>query len=165
MAVKLVQFRDPGLAIPHDEVADITRVGFYPREFYPLDNFSAFQVDWRGDRFATAEHAYQWAKFADVDSKIADQVAATRSPHEAQKLARLHESKQAADWPQIKVAIMTEILRHKLDQNAYVRKKLLQTLALEIVEDSPKDSFWGWGPDRNGQNQLGKIWMLLRSEL
>ena len=27
-----------------------------------------------------------------------------------------------------------------------------------IVEDSPKDDFWGWGPNRNGQNNLGKLW-------
>ena len=34
-----------------------------------------------------------------------------------------------------------------------------------IVEDSPKDSFWGWGPNRDGENQLGKLWMKLREEL
>jgi predicted NAD-dependent protein-ADP-ribosyltransferase YbiA (DUF1768 family) len=36
---------------------------------------------------------------------------------------------------------------------------------LDIVEDSPKDDFWGWGPKRDGRNELGKIWMLLRSQL
>lgn len=34
-----------------------------------------------------------------------------------------------------------------------------------IVEDSPKDSFWGWGESRNGQNNLGKLWMKLREEI
>lgn len=34
-----------------------------------------------------------------------------------------------------------------------------------IVEDSPKDDFWGWRPNRNGQNNLGKLWMKLREEL
>jgi domain of unknown function (DUF1768) len=34
-----------------------------------------------------------------------------------------------------------------------------------IVEDSPKDDFWGWGSNRNGQNNLGKLWMKLREEL
>ena len=34
-----------------------------------------------------------------------------------------------------------------------------------IVEDSPKDNFWGWGKDRTGENHLGKLWMKLRDEL
>ncbi len=33
------------------------------------------------------------------------------------------------------------------------------------MEDSPKDSFWGWGEDRCGQNNLGKLWMKLRDEI
>lgn len=60
---------------------------------------------------------------------------------------------------------MEELLRLKLEQNPYVKRKLLQTKDYEICEDSPKDSFWGIGPNRNGQNQLGKIWMKLRDEL
>jgi predicted NAD-dependent protein-ADP-ribosyltransferase YbiA (DUF1768 family) len=33
-----------------------------------------------------------------------------------------------------------------------------------LVEDSPKDDFWGWGPNKDGCNQLGKVWMKLRGE-
>ena len=46
-----------------------------------------------------------------------------------------------------------------------MKKKLLQTKDYLIVEDSPKDPFWGWGPNRDGNNQLGKLWMKLREEL
>lgn len=53
----------------------------------------------------------------------------------------------------------------KLEQNPYVKKKLLQTKDYLIVEDSPKDAFWGWGPNRDGENQLGKLWMKLRDEI
>ena len=60
---------------------------------------------------------------------------------------------------------MEELLRLKIEQNPYVKKKLLQTEDYLIVEDSPKDSFWGWGPNRDGFNQLGKLWMKLRDEL
>ena len=60
---------------------------------------------------------------------------------------------------------MEEILRAKVKQNPYVKQKLLQTKGYTIVEDSPKDSFWGWGKERDGHNQLGKIWMKIRSEL
>ena len=60
---------------------------------------------------------------------------------------------------------MQDILRHKLQQNPYVEKKLRQTGDKKIVEDSPKDNFWGWGAKRDGKNELGKIWMKLRDEL
>ena len=56
-------------------------------------------------------------------------------------------------------------MRAKLEQNPYVKKKLLETQDYQIVEDSPKDSFWGWGMDRKGENNLGKLWMKLRNEL
>lgn len=28
-----------------------------------------------------------------------------------------------------------------------------------------KDPYWGWDADRQGKNELGKIWMELREEL
>ena len=59
---------------------------------------------------------------------------------------------------------MEKILRCKIEQNPYVLKKLLETKDYAIVEDSPKDSYWGWGINRDGENQLGKIWMKLREE-
>jgi len=60
---------------------------------------------------------------------------------------------------------MEDLLRLKISQNPYVKKKLLDTKDYYIVEDSPKDSFWGWGPNRDGVNQLGKLWMKLREEI
>lgn len=47
----------------------------------------------------------------------------------------------------------------------YVRRKLLATGDRELVEDSWRDDFWGWGPNRDGQNMLGKLWMEVRGEV
>ncbi len=44
---------------------------------------------------------------------------------------------------------MEKLLRLKLEQNPYVKKKLLQTKDYIICEDSPKDDFWGIGEERN----------------
>ena len=55
---------------------------------------------------------------------------------------------------------MEELLRLKIVQNPYVKKKLLQTGDYQIMEDS----FWGWTPNRDGVNQLGKLRMKLREE-
>lgn len=60
---------------------------------------------------------------------------------------------------------MLDICRHKLEQHPYVKQKLIATKDWPLVEDSPKDPFWGWGEDRKGRNELGKVWMKLRQEI
>ncbi len=60
---------------------------------------------------------------------------------------------------------MRDILRAKVSQHPYVRKKLLDTGNRELIEDSWRDDFWGIGPDKNGQNILGKLWMQVREEI
>ncbi len=159
MVLNLKQYRDPELTIDEDVI------GFYPREFYPLDNFSSFQVEWRGKLYPTSEHAYQAAHFFETDPALAEQVRLARSAHDAQKIARENSHMYRKDWDEIKPEIMKEILLAKVEQQPYVKHKLLETGDYEIVEDSPKDDFWGWGADRKGRNQLGKIWMEIRDEL
>lgn len=161
MSIRLEQFRDPAL---HTSGAEDT-IGFYPREFYMLDNFSAFQVEWRGHVWPTSEHGYHFPKFTETALHVAELIKQTRSPHDAFKIAVEHRELVRPDWDEIKVPTMEDLNRHKLAQHPYIQKKLLQTVGLTIVEDSPKDSFWGWGPDRTGRNELGKIWMRLRDEL
>ncbi|MCW2763278.1 MAG: hypothetical protein JWR85_3479 [Marmoricola sp.] len=156
---QFVQFRDPQLDISGDVAA------FYPREFYPLCNFSSFQVEWRGRLWATSEHAYQAAHFFETAPELAEKIFTARSAHEAYKAAKANADKAPINWEDIKEEVMLDICRHKLQQHAYVREKLLETGVAEIVEDSPKDSFWGWGADRKGRNALGIVWMKLREEL
>ncbi len=158
--IKLKQYRDPWLAENFDEF-----IGFYPREYFVFDNFSSFKVLYNGVLYSTVEHAYQASKFLETAPEIAKQITESYSAHEAQKIAYANKDKQRADWDIIKVDFMEKLLRAKLEQNPYVKKKLLETENYMICEDSPKDSFWGIGPDRKGQNQLGKLWMKLRDEL
>lgn len=140
-------------------------IGFYPREFYCLDNFSSFKVEWDGYLYASLEEAYQTAKFLKSAPEIAEEIKKSHSAHEAQKIAFANKDKVRSDWQEVKLTIMEELLRKKLQQNPYVKQKLLQTKDYIIVEDSPKDNFWGWGKDRTGENHLGKLWMKLRDEL
>lgn len=154
------EFRDPQLA------TDGSVVGFYEREFYVFSNFSSFQVEWRGRLWPTSEHAYQAARYMGMAEDLVEQIANARSAHEAWSLGT-HENKarQIKNWPEVKVAIMYDICKHKLLQNPYVEKKLRLTNDEYLVEDSPVDSFWGWGADRQGHNELGIVWMKLREEL
>ena len=158
--IELEQYRDRWLREKMDEV-----IGFYPREFYPFDNFSSFKVEWNGYLFASVEEAYQAASFMGSDEELVEKIKKSHSADEAQRIAYANRDKRREDCDDVKISIMEELLRLKIEQNPYVKKKLLQTEDYMIVEDSPKDDFWGWGPNRNGQNNLGKLWMKLRKEL
>lgn len=153
------QHRDPLL----DTTGEV--IAFYEREFYVFSNFSSFAVDWRGQRWQTSEHAYQAAHFFETAPELAEEIAQARSAHDAYRLAKQHAHLAPANWDEIKTSVMYEICREKLLQHPYIQEKLLDSGTLLIVEDSPKDAFWGWGPNRNGRNELGNIWVRLRSEL
>lgn len=140
------------------------QVFFYEQDFYVLSNFSAFSVYWNRYRFDTAEAAYQAEKFPhNVRIRVSIQQAI--SAHEAFKIAEQNSSLRRLDWNDVKLGIMGQILRAKVEQHEYVRRKLLQTGDRELIENSWRDDFWGWGPNRDGQNMLGKLWMEIRAEL
>jgi ribA/ribD-fused uncharacterized protein len=97
--------------------------------------------------------------------KLVEKIYKAKSAHEAFKIAKANADKAPKNWEEIKVAVMKDIVRHKLKQNPYFMRKLMQTGNKYLVEDSPKDDCWGWGPKRNGRNELGKILMKLRKEI
>jgi ribA/ribD-fused uncharacterized protein len=145
-----------------------SQVFFYEQDHYYLSNFSAFAINWMGLSFPTSEHAYQWTKFADARNPHSDIRAMIRfapSAHEAFKLAERYAAHRDPDWNLVKFDRMKAILIHKANQHEYVSRKLLETGERELVENSWRDDVWGWGPNRDGQNQLGKLWMQVREEL
>ncbi|VTU38490.1 Swarming motility protein YbiA [Variovorax sp. PBS-H4] len=154
----------------HHGLDTAERVCFYEQDFYVLSNFSSFNLVWEGITFATSEAAYHWEKFAtdeddDERNGIACRVMDAPSAHEAFKIAEQWKHLRRPDWDAVKVGIMRRILRAKADQHDYVRRKLLATGERELVENSWRDDYWGWGPNRDGQNMLGKLWMEVRAEL
>lgn len=152
------QNRDPKLETTGKIVA------FYEREFYVFSNFSSFQVKWKGRSWMTSEHAYQASRFMGKKPKVVEQIFKARSADAAYKIAQKYKGADFDDYREQDLKNMESILRCKLKQNPYVWHKLRQTGKRYIVEDSPKDSFWGFGANRRGRNELGKIWMKLRDE-
>lgn len=140
-------------------------VGFYEREFYIFSNFSSFEVEWKGRIWKTSEHAYQASHFFETAPELVEEIFMAKSAHEAFKIAKANANKSPSNWEELKLGIMEDIVRNKLQQNPYIGHKLVQTGDRLIVEDSPKDNYWGWGPNRDGRNELGKIWMKLREEI
>lgn len=140
-----------------------TQVFFYEHEFYPLSSFSSFRLWWKWIDFPTLEYAYHWEKFEDPEMK--QKILDARSSHDALKIAHENKDKVRENWRRVRVPIMRELMWELVKQHPYVKKKLFETGDREIIEDSWRDDFWGWGPDRNGQNWKGKLWMEIRDEM
>jgi ribA/ribD-fused uncharacterized protein len=140
------------------------QVFFYENDFYVFSNFSAFTLQWRDFKFDTSEAAYQWEKFPHHPELQRD-IRTAPSAHAAFKLAETYRWATKSDWDVVKVGIMWKILCAKAEQHEYVKRKLLATGDRELIEDSWRDDFWGWGPHRDGKNMLGKLWMAIRKEL
>lgn len=138
-------------------------VFFYEHEFYVFSNFSSFQIEWKGKLWPTSEHAYHSEKFDNENLK--EEIRQTRSAHEALMLAKEHRDEYRKNWDEVKLGIMKEILHAKVAQHPYVKKKLLESGTRELIEDSWRDDFWGWGPNKDGENHLGKLWMEVRKEV
>jgi len=163
-------------------------VFFYEREFYVLSNFSSFMLESRGLLFPTSEHAYHFEKFFDDDyqeksmfssnpalvsgfsshpqkNAVQREIVNARSAHDSQKIAQQNRNLWRSDWDSAKVEVMRQILRLKVAQHPYVMKKLMETGDREIIEDSWRDDYWGWGVKKDGLNKLGKLWMEIREEI
>jgi ribA/ribD-fused uncharacterized protein len=152
------------------------QVFFYEQDFYVLSNFSAFTLRWNGWRFDTSEAAYHWEKFAHMNEvgfqgpsqhecDLCHTIRRADSAHDAFKIAEANKFARRPDWDQVKVDVMRRVLRAKAKQHEYVRRKLLDTGERDLIENSWRDDYWGWGPNRDGQNMLGKLWMEVRDEL
>ncbi len=154
------EYRDLWLAQGMDKA-----IGFFPREFYILDNYSACKIEYKGFVYATVEEAYQASSFMEVAEDVVQQIQNAGSPFEAKQISLKNKNRKRPNWDSEKLVVMEELLRLKLEQHPYIKEVLLRTGDFTIVEDSPKDTFWGWGPNRDGENHMGKLWMKLRAEL
>lgn len=155
-------YRDPWLA---EGILLDRAIGFFPREFYCLDNYSANKIEYDGFVYGTVEEAYQASAFRGVAEDVVEQIRNAGSPYEAKQISLANKDRKRPDWDSEKVVVMEELLREKVRQHPYVKEMLLKTKDYTIVEDSPKDSYWDWGPDRDGENNMGKLWMKIRDEL
>lgn len=164
-ATSLVSHSELGFVKPDTSDA----VFFYEQDFYVLSNFSAFAVSIFSRRFPTAEHAYHYAKFLGVDTPGAanarQAITAATSAHAAFVASREFASEVRDDWLDVRDAAMREILTAKTRQHPYVRAKLEATGHRRLIEDSWRDDYWGWGPERKGLNRLGEIWEGVRHDL
>lgn len=131
-----------------------------------FSNFSLHEIEMEGTLWMTVEHYYQSRKFiSTVDEKIIPLIHAAPTPDIAASLGRDCDRIIRPDWDLVKTQVMKNAVRQKFYTHSEIRETLLGTGDSLLVEDSPKDYFWGCGADRSGKNQLGQILMEIRTEL
>lgn len=135
--------------------------------FHVFSNFYPALVRFDGVEYPSVEHAYQAAKTLSTTEREA--IRKATKPGTAKALGRVVTLRN--DWDEIKLQVMTDLVRQKFKNSHRYRLMLLATANAELIEGNYwRDEFWGatWLPDElkwRGQNHLGKILMQVREEL
>ncbi len=126
-----------------------------------LSNFYMVPVEFEGITYPSSEHAYQAAKSDDQNDRLF--IAGLLKPEQAKSHGR--RIKAVADWNERRIDVMERVLRAKFSQNPDLAYKLRKTGDAELIEGNTwKDRFWGVYRGE-GQNNLGKLLMKIRSEM
>ncbi len=128
-----------------------------------FSNFSlhGFQLDsvW----WTTSEHYFQAQKF--VGTPYLEEIRVLKTPKEAATRGRSHTLPLRLDWEQVKDDIMRQAVLQKFKTHTDICEILLSTGDELIVENAPRDYYWGCGADGSGKNKLGLILMEVREIL
>ena len=140
----------------------VNKIQRFRGEYEFLSNFYPAEVSYDGLTFQNNEAAFQAQKTLDPAEKAQ---FTTMQPADAKRKGRIVRLR--ADWERVKNGIMEEIVRAKFTQNPDLKKKLLATEDILLIEGNTwNDRYWGVDiRSGNGQNHLGRILMKVRSEL
>jgi ribA/ribD-fused uncharacterized protein len=136
-------------------------VRFYKHDeaFGCFANFSSHPVTIGDVLWPTVEHYFQAQKFVGTDKQSILDILSAPTPKDAAAIGRDRSRPLRTDWESVKDDLMRVGVYSKLLAYDDLRDMLLGTGDAQIIEASPKDSYWGTGADGNGKNMLGKILM------
>lgn len=152
---------------------------FHTKETHFLSNFYPYttkegekqehevRVIYEGLEFDSTESAYMASKMARPQDRLQ---FVGMHPKVAKKLTHSGTLEIRADWEDVKVGIMEDLVRQKFNNSPALTRLLLATGTQEIVEGNTwGDTVWGMVQDENGtwqgDNHLGKILMKVRAEI
>lgn len=133
--------------------------------YRPLSNFHPAVVVFNDIEFPSVENAYQYAKLPDELREDVDYIKFFTTCSAAESKNKGNEIQIRSDWSaELKLKIMEDLVRQKFQHND-LREFLRSTGHRHIIEGNTwNDTFWGVCCDK-GSNHLGKILMLVRSEI
>lgn len=130
------------------------KIDLFRNEHFFLSNFYEAPVEYEGLTYQNSEAAYQAQKCADPKDR---EVFTAMNPAEAKKAGRAVTLRK--DWEDVKIAVMTGVVRAKFEQNPDLAEMLLATKDAYLEEGND----WGdrvWGTvNGEGANNLGIILM------
>lgn len=123
-------------------------------------NFYYAEILYKGQKFKTAEHAYQWSKCKHDADKAA--ICEAKTPVEAKKIGK--KATIIDNWDNSRIPIMYEILKCKFSL-PFLKEKLINTGDQELVNENYwRDTVFGVY-NKEGDNWLGRLLMRIRDEL
>ncbi len=128
-----------------------------------FSNFSHHGFELDGVWWPTSEHYFQAQKFAGTPH--AEEIRQARTPKKAAEMGRDRRRPLRSDWQQVKDDVMRRAVLRKFETHSDIREVLLSTGDELLVENAPRDYYWGCGKDGSGKNMLGQILMEVRTFL
>ncbi len=144
---------------------EVQEIRFYrvDDEYGCFSNFSAHPLTLKGKIWPTVEHYFQAQKFAGTEHEHS--IRLVSSPMIAARQGRDRKKPLRKDWESVKDSIMREAVFAKFTQHEDLKRVLLSTGDAKLIEDTPRDSYWGCGKTGKGLNMLGQILMSVRKEI
>ena len=139
-----------------------------------LSNMSKSEFSYEGRKFYSAETAFQ-SKKAEMCNHKEESKAVQKMQDSYQAKRACQNLKETNEWKQKKDKVMKEILDAKFSQNAELKKKIVETKNLVLIEGTT-DKYWGSGipiakyksidhKNMPGKNTLGQMLMDLRKKM
>lgn len=132
-------------------------------DYFEFSNFSQHGFMLKEKYWPTVEHYFQAQKFP--GHALAERIRTVSSPAQAKRLGRTRSVPLRADWEKVKEDIMRDAVLAKFSTHEDIKKRLLSTGKEKLVENAPRDSYWGCGSQGTGKNRLGIILMETRKKL
>jgi ribA/ribD-fused uncharacterized protein len=137
-------------------------------EYRIFDNFAAtpitIKTSGETDTFPTVEHYYQAVKFQQSDPEWFKQIRDAPTPVKAREMGSSKDHTANPAFKEIRNQIMKRALEVKF-ADPKLASLLLSTGDRKIVNASAKNSYWGEGAEKLGENHLGKLLMEIRGQL
>ncbi|ERN42136.1 conserved hypothetical protein, ribA/ribD-fused [Rubidibacter lacunae KORDI 51-2] len=131
-----------------------------------FSNFSPHPICLEGCEWPTVEHYYQAHKLLGTpDEPLMSIIRKAVTPEEAAAIGRNRARTIRADWSIAKRQVMWDGVLTKFLTHSNIQAMLLATGDDVLVENSPRDSYWGCGRDGTGHNALGELLMRVRQHI
>ncbi|KAJ7066595.1 hypothetical protein C8F01DRAFT_709045 [Mycena amicta] len=130
-----------------------------------FDQFAVHAITYNGVVYPTSQHLFQALKFIGHRMDIAELIRSAATAQLALAIAHSNKTLSRADWFQINLTQMEEVLFLKFSQYNHLKQELLSTDSSQLYQDSMTDSFWGVGPDLLGCNEFGRALERVRERL